>query len=1163
MSVDVDESAFAGEAEPLPEVAADVPGVRNDHNLREYWVHGKGAIKIRWGQKGDFLRCVRQVRKYSKGGTAFDPKGYCAELHHEALGVWPGREHGKKHTAVTTAVNVEEFNRLHPRGFHGMFGHKGGIVDADSLGLADRIKLGEGERLAGSDRFMSEDGDVPLVAWVDGPAGPRMRLGLIPAEDTGKWEAGKKGGTVELDGGQAAELREQLRGLAETADTLGEMTPEAQAQQDDLIQQRNRIMARTVGPGRTRVPLGDADKQALADVDGQLDALERNIDSWPQFDGAIDTPWGQLSYELLDNGEDADWSALLEIGDQRSVLSPDELAGFIDYLEPDMPSVASYFDELKHFRDMHGKFSEKFGPHASHAAGLGVQHGVMTLDDHQSTYGDEWDSAGIDYDDFASSPLAKEHGLNPDTRGLYVGVYGDSPENSEAQILFHVGDDEHVQVALDGLDAQSLRNIGDAVFKVRDPDFEQTFEDDWGEDPNQDPAETVLDETEVPDLGLSVAQMGDGVIRVIDSEDPDKEYMALEQDQAEKFEDALTQMADSLEERLADADDEDMTVAAALPLPGDMWHAVAHVEGLSTGSRMWEPGAITWREPPFAFMTEEQSSAHGSPMVTVQVGLVTRMMRIGDEIHAWGTLDLDSVKGLDLGRRMVQGFARWVSMDPDEQKIAYDVIMPEGATHIDTPPDQVIFYTYNIAGLVSVSMPAQQGSYLEPLPALTDALIWKGVIPDDMATPEPVTAAAVPSHDTPTSDKPWDADANVGRLPSPMSVETARNVYAWIDSSRVEDGMLPKDGAKFPHHIVSADGTPGAADLAACSAGIAALNGARGGTDIPSADRKGVYNHLRNHLLAGGREAADVPKLSTSIGGALTVERTPVTAAAVTHVLELPDLPPAEWFEEPVEMDAEPGGPIHITDQGRIYGWLAPENIAHRSHARNGVRKEFGDLGKIDFSRWMGETIVAGGGRVLSGPITMECGHAPTSGYGSLAARNQHYDNTCSIVGRASTGIGTRHKGQWIAGALMPWVTAEQFTKILVSRMSGDWQPHPEKRGWQEFIAALVVPVGGWPGSRTAITTASALAPVYSIEEDEEFCWLSSASVPITAAGCGCYVIEDDVDEEEPDEDDTEESWKAEDDGPMWADPDVMDMYAAQMGLDRRSTLKRYAAMLG
>ncbi|HEY5989262.1 MAG TPA: HK97 family phage prohead protease, partial [Streptosporangiaceae bacterium] len=49
-------------------------------------------------------------------------------------------------------------------------------------------------------------------------------------------------------------------------------------------------------------------------------------------------------------------------------------------------------------------------------------------------------------------------------------------------------------------------------------------------------------------------------------------------------------------------------------------------------------------------------------------------------------------------------------------------------------------------------------------------------------------------------------------------------------------------------------GTVGAANTHACSNRIGVLNGGRGGTDIPSGDRQGVYNHLAKHLKDAGMQ---------------------------------------------------------------------------------------------------------------------------------------------------------------------------------------------------------------------------------------------------------------------------------------------------------------------
>lgn len=60
----------------------------NAARLREYWVHGKGALKIQWGVPHDFDRCVLELTKYV-GDRA---KGLCNIYHRSALHVAPGQE---------------------------------------------------------------------------------------------------------------------------------------------------------------------------------------------------------------------------------------------------------------------------------------------------------------------------------------------------------------------------------------------------------------------------------------------------------------------------------------------------------------------------------------------------------------------------------------------------------------------------------------------------------------------------------------------------------------------------------------------------------------------------------------------------------------------------------------------------------------------------------------------------------------------------------------------------------------------------------------------------------------------------------------------------------------------------------------------------------------
>jgi len=80
-------------------------------------------------------------------------------------------------------------------------------------------------------------------------------------------------------------------------------------------------------------------------------------------------------------------------------------------------------------------------------------------------------------------------------------------------------------------------------------------------------------------------------------------------------------------------------------------------------------------------------------------------------------------------------------------------------------------------------------------------------------------------------------------------------MFAWQDP---DGDPTTKAAYKFPHHEVDGDGTPGAANLRGCSAGIAVLNGGRGGADIPDGDRQGVWSHLAAHLRDGDQEPPEL-----------------------------------------------------------------------------------------------------------------------------------------------------------------------------------------------------------------------------------------------------------------------------------------------------------------
>lgn len=112
---------------------------------------------------------------------------------------------------------------------------------------------------------------------------------------------------------------------------------------------------------------------------------------------------------------------------------------------------------------------------------------------------------------------------------------------------------------------------------------------------------------------------------------------------------------------------------------------------------------------------------------------------------------------------------------------------------------------------------------------------------------------AVGSHSSDTADGAWDGPANEKKLPDELTEATARAMYAWKDP---DGDPTARSTWRFPHHFVGQDGKPGAASIQACNAGIAVLNGGRGGTKIPDDDMKAVYTHLAKHIRDSGATPA-------------------------------------------------------------------------------------------------------------------------------------------------------------------------------------------------------------------------------------------------------------------------------------------------------------------
>lgn len=216
-------------------------------------------------------------------------------------------------------------------------------------------------------------------------------------------------------------------------------------------------------------------------------------------------------------------------------------------------------------------------------------------------------------------------------------------------------------------------------------------------------------------------------------------------------------------------------------------------------------------------------------------------------------------------------------------------------------------------------------------------------------------------------------------------------------------------------------------------------------------------------------------ELSAATADETVDEPEPVAAAA--RLAGAPNRPPAEWFEmpEPVEGDSrlveQPNGsyavPLTISDEGLVFGHIAPWKSCHRSYLNECVTAPASSAAYVHFH--VGEIVCDDGSRVAAGALTASCDHAAGGMLATEARDHYAHSGMAWADVRASDG----EFGVWCSGALRPNVTEDQLRVLRACSLSGDWRRVPGRSGL-ELVAALAVNSPGFPIAREALA-ASAL----------------------------------------------------------------------------------------
>lgn len=344
-----------------------------------------------------------------------------------------------------------------------------------------------------------------------------------------------------------------------------------------------------------------------------------------------------------------------------------------------------------------------------------------------------------------------------------------------------------------------------------------------------------------------------------------------------------------------------------------------------------------------------------------------------------------------------------------------------------------------------------------------------------------LTASASGAVDLPVAgrDHAWDGDAATNR------------VFEWADgdTDKIGQAYAYRDDSKPPaikaaYKLGYADVIDGELTIVprGVSAALAALNGARGGVDIP-ADEKGAVKDR----LDAVRAHVDEETGEDSMNG--------MQASAWTALSTLPPMP-AAWFAEPTAEELPPGGPGVNYAGGRIFGWVAQSNVPHAGYAKRVVINE---LGKIDTTEFLRQRFTLDDGSVIkAGAFTMNVGHHRDGAECETSACQ--FDDTRTVAGVVTVGMNER--GMWFSGAAAPWLS--EWDRTVFTACQPSYHLKRAASGQWKLSAVLSVPVPGHPSAllASAVTERSQLALTAAaamVELDEALAAADASSADGTA----------------------------------------------------------------
>ncbi|MGP3914979.1 hypothetical protein [Nonomuraea sp. 10N515B] len=279
---------------------------------------------------------------------------------------------------------------------------------------------------------------------------------------------------------------------------------------------------------------------------------------------------------------------------------------------------------------------------------------------------------------------------------------------------------------------------------------------------------------------------------------------------------------------------------------------------------------------------------------------------------------------------------------------------------------------------------------------------------------------ALPLHED--RDTAWNGDKSASRVLAWATGDDGR-----VDADRLAKAFLWRDPDADPGtlaayklgvaDVFSVDGTERLKIVAAgVFAAAGALQGARGGVDIPEPEQEQLRERLGDlyERMAEFYEDPSIVAPWDRYDGMDDLE-----ASAWQEFQNLPPMP-ASWFREPTPEELSPdSGGVHVRD-GRIYGWVARRGVPHEAFPGRKLTVE--SLGEIDFSTFLRARFKLDDGSssiIIVGAMTMNVGHHRDGAECETSACQ--FDDTRTVAGIVT--VGMNDGGMWFSGAAAPWLS--------------------------------------------------------------------------------------------------------------------------------------------